>query len=377
MRVCIASSGLGHVQRGIESWARDLAEALRSHGQSVELFGADPGGIENMTILPALKRTTALARRIGRTLRWLGAWRLGISNSYDIEQITFAFALWLRVRRNFDIVHVQDYWLAKILDVAWRLGLSRPRVVFANGIGIGVDTLARLTYLQQLSPAGQTATGAPRARNRGEWMIPNFINTSEYRPGDRRRARERLGLPQDAFVVLCCAAIRQHHKRVDHLVREFATATANGMRDAVLVIAGAREPDTEPVLALGRELLGDRVRFLIDLPRSSMPELYQAADIFTLCSLFETFGIVLIEAMASGLPVICHDAPIFRFVCGSAGTFCDMERQGELAGALGAAFADRDLPARGTAARTHVLATFAEDVVVPRIVKMYTEVLGA
>ena len=45
------------------------------------------------------------------------------------------------------------------------------------------------------------------------------------------------------------------------------------------------------------------------LPHDELPQAYAAADVFTLGSLHETFGIVYIEAMAMGLPVVCTQHP--------------------------------------------------------------------
>ena len=58
---------------------------------------------------------------------------MGIGNNYDVEQALFALALWPKIRTRYDILHVQDPTLALILDRLYRLGLSRPRVILANG----------------------------------------------------------------------------------------------------------------------------------------------------------------------------------------------------------------------------------------------------
>ena len=55
-----------------------------------------------------------------------------------------------------------------------------------------------------------------------------------------------------------------------------------------------------------------------------MPEIYSRANVFTLASkTYESFGIVLVEAMASGLPVVATDDPIRREIVGDAGLFVD------------------------------------------------------
>src|SRR5438270_747300 len=70
--------------------------------------------------------------------------------------------------------------------------------------------------------------------------IPNFTDTDVYSPGDGAALRGELGIPPDALVVLSVAAIKRSHKRVDHLLREFAALRAARPELPVwLVVAGA------------------------------------------------------------------------------------------------------------------------------------------
>ena len=376
LRVAIGCSGLGHVHRGIEAWAAETAAALHRRGMIVSLFGGAPGP-ELSKPLPCVRRGGAVARGVARALRHLGGWRYGLGSAYDVEQATFAFLLWLQVRREYDILHVQDPTIAKILDYLHRWGLSRPRVILANGTGETVQTLSRLSVIQELSPdaAGRWATRDGR-RHPAVFCVPNFINLRTFSAGDREVARRRIDLPTNALIVMSCAAIGRYHKRIDYLLREFAVFAEGYAGAAFLVIAGSRQPDTDAVIALGRELLGERVLFLVDLPRTEMPQLYRAVDLFVLSSLLETFGIVLLEAMATGLPVICNDTPTFRHIVGPAGLFADISK----ANSLKRAFAAMALPGvRGPlakAAREHVEANFSERVVVDQLLEMYSRVGG-
>ena len=67
----------------------------------------------------------------------------------------------------------------------------------------------------------------------------------------------------------------------------------------------------------------------INLPSDVLIHYYKSADVFAMTSLLETFGIVLIEAMAAGLPVVCFDVPGVRDVmntkCGTACKEGDIE----------------------------------------------------
>src|SRR5207253_448207 len=120
-----------------------------------------------------------------------------------------------------------------------------------------------------------------QARRQGAWKstwtaIPNFIDTETFRPGHSEELRKELNVPPEATVVLTAAAIKRHHKRIDYLLEEFARFIRKRPDlPAWLVVAGAREKDTEELIGQGRHLLGDRVRFVVDHPLAQMPALYR------------------------------------------------------------------------------------------------------
>jgi 1,2-diacylglycerol 3-alpha-glucosyltransferase len=371
LRIAVACSGLGHIQRGIESWAADLALALRRSGADVTLFGG--ASMEGAVALPTFRRTESPAIALARWLRHLGGWRYGMGSAYDVEQTSFAFNLWRRVRRRFDILHVQDPMIAIWLDRANRVGLSRPKVIYANGTGENASVMRRFSFLQLLTQAAADDWQRLRPAGQMVFTIPNFIDTQRFQPGDRAAARERFGLPPDRTIILCCAAIRRFHKRIDSLTRAFAGMPS----DAMLVIAGGREADTEELIAEGTALLGGRIRFLPNLPRDHMSDLYRAADAFVLPSLHEMFGIVLLEALATGLPVLCNDTPDFRAIVGGGGLYRDFSADGELEAGLACLL---DPVTRGKLAkigRAHVEQNFAETVVTGAITAMYQSIQAA
>jgi 1,2-diacylglycerol 3-alpha-glucosyltransferase len=367
LRVAIACSGLGHIQRGIESWATDLAHGLRAAGVTVSLFGGAPA--EGLTAISCLKRTSGANRFLTGMFRHAGGWRYGAGSPYEVEQSSFSLALWPRIRRGFDILHVQDPLIARVFERAHRYGLSEPRVIYANGTGEDEGVMRRFRHLQLLTADAYDKWQAPSGQS--VFMVPNFVDTGVYAPGDRMAARARFGLPEDKIIVLCCAAIRRFHKRIDVLLAEFA---AIGGPDVMLVVAGGREPDSDEVMAEGKRLLGDRVLFLPSVARANMAELYRAADMFVLSSLFETFGIVFIEAMASGLPVVCHDTASFRAIVGPAGHFVDASVSGGLAAGIGALLDAGRRAALAREARTQAEQRFSEAAIIPRMIEMYRTV---
>ena len=368
-RIAVACSGLGHIQRGIESWAADLAQALRSAGADVTLFGGRRA--EGVTALPTLRRTGLGARGPAAVLRHLGGWRYGCGSAYEVEQTSFSLGLWRRVRDGFDILHVQDPLIAAWLDAAYRTGRSRAKVIYANGTGEDARVMRRFRYLQLLTPTAATDWTPQRPEGQRVFTIPNFIDTNRFTPGDKAAARARFGLPPDATIILTCAAIRRRHKRIDALLVAFAAALNSYGHETMLVVAGGRESDTDALIAEGTALLGAAVRFLPDVPRDGMPDLYRAADAFVLGSLYEMFGIVLLEALSSGLPVLCNDTDDFRAIAGAGALYCDLGNEEAFArGLLRLADPAECAPLR-VAGRTHVLRHYSADVVTRAILGMY------
>lgn len=376
LRIAVACSGLGHIPRGVEAWASDLAAGLHRQGAHVTLFQAGARDNEWTRSVWCLRRTGRVARLLGPVFRHLGAWRYGLGNDYEVEQASFALALWPKIHADFDVLHVQDSTIGLIFECLHRNGWSRPRVVLANGTEAPPMILRRFSAIQHLTPAASADWVTCRPPGQRVYTIPNFIDTERFCPGDRRAARDALGLPADSLVVLCCSALRKTHKRIDYLIREFAQFLGRYDAPALLLIAGANDSETPGLMRLGKQLLGDNVRFLVDCPRPLMPELYRAADLFALASLHELFGIVLLEAMASGLPVACHDAPVFRHVVGPAGRFGDLARDGALCGMLGELAAPAGRAALAAQARPHVEACFSAPIVVRQAGAMYRDLCG-
>lgn len=379
LRIGIASSGLGHVARGIEAWAADLARALADRGQTVTLFkGGGRPQAPYERVVPCWQRE---AVRTGRLLRWLprrGMWRLGLGSAYEVEQTSFALRLLGELRtRHIDVLHVQDPQVALLVQGARRFGLVRTRTILAHGTEESLEFQRKIQYLQHLAP-----WHLEEARAAGVWKstwaaIPNFIDTVRYYPGRADGLRAELGIPADALVVLTVAAIKRQHKRVDYFLNEAARVVEGHPGLPVcFVAAGGWERDTEQLMELGRQLLGDRIRFLVRFPRERMAELYRVADLFVLCSLKEMMPIALLEATASGLPCLVNRHPVVEWMVGSGGEAIDMAAAGGLAEAVQKLLDD---PARrrslGNLARKHCLDHFGQERVIDQILAYYETVM--
>lgn len=149
-------------------------------------------------------------------------------------------------------------------------------------------------------------------------QVPCGFDPQELEPVDRGLARELLGVPQDADVVLQLGRMVPR-KGVDDAVCGFARATrgrADGSqraREAVMLVVGGEAPDESVVdTPEGRRLqaiaaeegAADRIRFLGSRSRETLKYVYSAADVFVSVPWYEPFGITPLEAMACGVPVV-------------------------------------------------------------------------
>jgi glycosyltransferase involved in cell wall biosynthesis len=385
-RIAIASSGLGHISRGIESWAEDVALALHRTGTDVTLFqGAGRATQPWRRTLRCLRRVETLNTRVLSLTRHLGGWRYGLGSPYEIEQTTFAYSLWRATRASFDILHMQDPRLAYWMDRLNRLGLSRPRVILGHGTEEPDEFLHKLSYVQHLTPGYCSDYEPHRPSTQLSFGIPNFIDIERFRPpvdtAARAAARAAFNLPPDSLIILCVAAIKKHHKRCDHLIQEFAQFRARLPVElaskATLIIAGGREAETPEVITMGKSLLQDSLLILESVDRNRLATLYQSADIFALASIHEMMPIALLEALASGLPATCNDTPTLRWMVGPAGHPEDISQPGGLVRQWSQLLDPAVRLDLSRNARAHVEATFSESKVLDQIKAMYREVLEA
>ena len=134
-------------------------------------------------------------------------------------------------------------------------------------------------------------------------VISNGVDLSKFNPAvDGSRVRTSLGLESEPLVVSATRLVRR--KGVHHLVAAFSKVR-KVLPDAKLAIAG-KGPEAANLHAQIRELgIEDSTFMLGALPHGQVAELMAAANVFVLPSMVESFGIVLLEAMAVGTPIVC------------------------------------------------------------------------
>ena len=143
-------------------------------------------------------------------------------------------------------------------------------------------------------------------------------------------------------------------KNYERLIEAFAQASRAPDGPRMLVIAGRKGWLYEGVLAaVEKQGVEGLVRFLDYVPEADLPTLYHSAEVLAMPSLYEGFGIPVLEAMASGTPVVCSDGGSLPEVAGDATLIVAPEDVAGLSEALRRAVSDpalrESLVARGLA----------------------------
>ncbi|MGD8562603.1 MAG: glycosyltransferase family 4 protein [Desulfarculaceae bacterium] len=162
-----------------------------------------------------------------------------------------------------------------------------------------------------LEAAGLTGAGFPGQLK----VVPLGVRSAEFGRETRPQAQKALGLEPGILTLLCLGRITRSDK-FDLAPLLGAMAVLKQEMDLRLILAGSpRGRYHEELAALAGELgLEERVHFFLDFASEQKQRLYAAADVFVspADNLQETFGLTILEAMASGLPVVASDFSGYR-----------------------------------------------------------------
>ena len=135
-------------------------------------------------------------------------------------------------------------------------------------------------------------------------------------------------------------------KNLGALLRAFAAVRARGPADLALVIGGKVDHGAEEIMRAARESgRSSRIHWVGLIPEADLPAFYAGAACFVYPSLFEGFGLPLVEAMACGCPVVSSDRTACPEVVGEAGLLVDPEDATAIAAAIARILGDEDLRA--------------------------------
>jgi glycosyltransferase involved in cell wall biosynthesis len=325
---------------GLERMVIDLAVAQRDAGHAVSVICLyAPGALADELIARGIavhacdKRAGADLSALRRLRTQLRAVPNAIVHTHNANAHYHAVAAGLGLR------------FARILNTRHGMGAARPR---SRGEWLYRRTMRRTDIVAAVCEAARARFAAQGVRPRGALLaVPNGIRIDTFAPaGDERRAalRSVLALPSGTRIVGTVGRLNPV-KDQRSLLLAFARVHADA-RDTALVLVGdgaLRAALEAEAAALG---IADAVRFLGD--RGDVRQLLQGFDLFALSSLSEGYSMALLEACASGLPIVATDVGGNREIVadGGNGLLVPAARPEALADALAALLRD---PARAAA----------------------------
>lgn len=238
---------------------------------------------------------------------------------------------------HYDVIH-SHYWMsglaAEALSDAWggtpivhmfhTLGEMKNRVARSESERAGVDRLKGERQVLRRADRIIAATIAEitqlrflyRAESRKLVIIPPGVDTSHFYPIPADEAKQYLGLKPENRMVLFVGRI-EPLKGLDTLIQAMSCLDSQEIHRPVHLAIIGGEPDvipedmTEEMTRLQKlcdELcMGGMVVFLGKRGQDTLPYYYSAAEVVVMPSLYESFGMVALEAMACGTPVIASE----------------------------------------------------------------------
>jgi D-inositol-3-phosphate glycosyltransferase len=217
---------------------------------------------------------------------------------------------------------LQQHWPVPVVHMAHTLGVMKNRVALnadEQEPQLRLDTEQRL-----LGWANHTVAATVAEEMQLRWLlhndnatvrvIPPGVDTQRFHPSDRAAARAAIGVAADACLLLFVGRI-EPLKGTDTLLQAVQLLRARGQLPPQLslsIIGGdpdqpreSRLAELQRLMELRDELgLGEVVTFLGKRAQETLPDYYVAADVVVMPSLYESFGMVALEAMACGTPVV-------------------------------------------------------------------------
>ena len=238
---------------------------------------------------------------------------------------------------HYDVIH-SHYWMsglaAEALSDAWggtpivhmfhTLGEMKNRVARSESERAGVDRLKGERQVLRRADRIIAATIAEitqlrflyRAESRKLVIVPPGVDTSHFYPIPADEAKQYLGLKPENRMVLFVGRI-EPLKGLDTLIQAMSCLDLREIHRPVHLAIIGGEPDvipedmTEEMTRLQKlcdELcMGGMVVFLGKRGQDTLPYYYSAAEVVVMPSLYESFGMVALEAMACGTPVIASE----------------------------------------------------------------------
>lgn len=305
---------------------------------------------------------------------------------------------------TYDLIH-SHYWMSGVaageLKKTWQtpvvhmfhtLGLMKQRVARQPGEAEGEYRIKGEYDVLRLADKIVAATPAELAQL--QWLyradtekmviIPPGVDISRFYPIPQDEAKEYIGVLPCEQVLLFVGRI-EPLKGIDTLIDALAILRQQGLEMCLSVIGGDPDAGEQGIstemarLHMIRERagMGDLVAFLGKRSQDTLPYYYSAVEAVVVPSHYESFGMVALEAMACGTPVVASQVGGLAYLVqdNETGFTVPVDDPVALADKLAILMTDHELRARMGAKAADFAKEYAWDNIASRMVKVYGEVL--
>lgn len=367
MRIGLVCPYSWDIPGGVQAHVRDLAEALLDLGHHVSVLAP----AEDDTPLPPyvvgagravpVRYNGSVARlqfgpvSAARARRWLRDGRFDVLHLHEPSSPSLSLAVLMQARGP--------------IVATWHTSMTRSRTLAALGPLIQ-------PFLEKIT--GRIAVSAAARRLQVEHLggdaveVPNGVAVAHY-----ANAEPLPGYPRAGGTVGFVGRYDESRKGMPVLLSALAELAPRrpGLR---LLVAG--RGDADDLLGALPPVLAGRVELLGLVSEADKARMLRSVDVYCAPNLGgESFGIILLEAMAAGTPIVASDLDAFRRVLddGRAGVLFRTGDAGALAGALAGLLDDPDRRAALAAIGTEVVAPYDWPVVAEQVLAVYETVVAA
>ena len=298
-------------------YVRELSRAMGESGIQIDIFTRDhedagdciqwinpnarvihlPGGPDEATV-------GGLYAHLPEFLREVQDFQEENELDYDVVHSHYWLSAWLgqRFARSLGIPHVVTFHTLALIKMQSRAGESEPEEREK------VEREAMLTADRIVAFSGHERDAMARlygADPERVMLAPCGVDLAKFRPLDQKEVRRQLGLNGEK--VLLYVGRVEPLKGLDLLVETAAQMEAGEEEVRMMVVGGGGpgEPETDRVMRLAEERnVDDLIDFVGRVNHDDLPLYYNAADVCVVPSYYESFGLVALESMACGTPVV-------------------------------------------------------------------------
>lgn len=233
---------------------------------------------------------------------------------FDIWQVTIGYPLGIAAVDFFKknnipcILRCTGFDIQKKEDINYGVRLNKK-----------IDSIIREKYkcfdavvaVSKTMYAEYTELGVPEEKI---YHIPNGVDCARFKVISNRKAvRKKLGIRYDQKLIITVG--RNHPKKGFSYIPNIIKVLLTKRKDFIWLLIGKETSiikelaDNEKLgeYIISRDTIIDNLKF--EYPSKELIEIYRSADLFVFPTLIETFGMVVIEAMAAGLPIVTTNAP--------------------------------------------------------------------